>query len=124
MIEFARTEFKIYRVIGKYERNRDDDLCVKLGNFYTGQFECEGYESNLKLGEIIDLIEVGDAIKYKELRHFSNYETNFNKEYIVGIHDKNELKNMKEEVKNNKIKILQIYTKEQLESIGYKVREE
>lgn len=57
MIEFARTEFKIYRVIGKYERNRDDDLCVRLGNFYTGQFECEGYESNLKLGELIDLIE-------------------------------------------------------------------
>ena len=48
---------------------------------------------------IINLIEVGDAIKYKELRCFSNYETTFNKEYILGIHNAIELKNMKKRSK-------------------------
>ena len=58
MEEYARTEFGIYKVIGKYERNRDDDLCVQLGDFYTGEFKGEEYESNLKLGNLIELLEV------------------------------------------------------------------
>ena len=73
---------------------------------------------------ILDLIEVGDVIKYKELRHFSNYETRFNEDYILGIHEEGELEAMKEEIKNKKIKLLAIITKEQLEKIAYKVEEE
>lgn len=62
MEEYARNEFRIYKVIGKYERNRGDNLCVQLGDFYTGEFEGEEYESNLKLGNLIDLLEVGDYV--------------------------------------------------------------
>ena len=60
--EYARNESGIYKIIGKYERRYSYDLCVQLGNFYTGEFEGEQYESRLKIGKLIDLIEVGDLV--------------------------------------------------------------
>lgn len=63
--EYARNESGIYKIIGKYERRYSYDLCVQLGNFYTGEFEGEQYESRLKIGKLIDLIEVNDIVEYR-----------------------------------------------------------
>ena len=74
MEEYARTEFGIYKVIGKYERNRNNDLCTQLGDFYTEEFNREEYESSLKLGKLIDLIEVGDIVNKSEVYEIGQSE--------------------------------------------------
>ena len=61
-IQFARNEYGIYQVISKYERHYPWDLCVVLGDFHTGKWVNEAYESSLKIGSLIDLIEPGDIV--------------------------------------------------------------
>lgn len=126
--EYVRTKSGI--IVKVIDKDRKlywfDRYVYKLSNLPLDHIEI-GKENKIIIKHsenILDLIEVGDVIKYKELRHFSNYETTFNKEYILGIHNANELKDMKKEVKNNKIKVIQIYTKEQLKCIGYEVKGE
>ena len=90
-IQFARNEYGIYQVISKYERNSPTDLCVVLGDFHTGKWVNEAYESSLKIGSLIDLIEPGDivnnhyvkavyldgAVKYMKLDNSHSVENNF-----------------------------------------------
>lgn len=72
--------------------------------------------------QLIDLIEVGDVIKYKELRSITNnFETNFYENYICDVHNEEELENIINEYNNKKIKILEILTKESYMSNCYKV---
>ena len=71
--EYARNECGIYKIIGKYERRDPYDLCVQLGNFYTGEFEGEQYESRLKIGKLIDLIEEGDFVNGYPVRRIQNF---------------------------------------------------
>lgn len=114
MEEYARTEFGIYKVIGKYERNRYNDLCVQLGDFYTGEFEGEEYESNLKVGNLIDLLEVGDIIFV--------YGGFIEIDYIY-INDDDILESLKKDLKNG-LKLKQILTHQQFEANAYKVKGE
>lgn len=110
MEEYARTEFGIYKVIGKYERSRGDNLCVQLGDFYTGEFKGEEYESNLKLGNLIGLLEVGDYVNLERILDITE-------EYIrttETIHNKSWL------AKN----ITSILTHELYEANAYKVKGE
>lgn len=75
--------------------------------------------------DIIDLIEVGDIIRFKELRtHLTNdSSTKFYGIYVYDIHDEEEFKNIKKEIKNHKIELLDVLTKEQFELMKYKVGE-
>lgn len=75
--------------------------------------------------DIIDLIEVGDAFKFKELRtHISNKSnTKYYENYIFDVHNEEELEVIKREIKQGKIKLLEILTKEQFEQMSYKVGE-
>ena len=77
--EYARNESGIYKIIGKYERRYSYDLCVQLGNFYTGEFEGEQYESRLKIGKLIDLIEVGDIIEINKEKYEVIYNESLDK---------------------------------------------
>ena len=74
---------------------------------------------------IIDLIEVGEAFKFKELRtHISNKSnTKYYENYIFDVHNEEELEVIKREIKQGKIKLLEILTKEQFEQMSYKVGE-
>lgn len=116
--EYVRNESGIYKIIGKYERRYSYDLCVQLGNFYTGEFEGEQYESRLKIGKLIDLIEEGDIVEYQvnslsELkvgRVKSYRDARSNKEYL-GV----------EGFDITKIYIKKILTKEQMEANCYTV---
>lgn len=112
MKEYARTEFGIYKVIGKYERNRGNNLCVQLGDFYTGEFKGEEYESNLKLGNLIDLIEVKDIVVM--------LDTKFNTKDYIFIDDNEMLKAVKKDLKD-RCKLLEILTHEQFEANCYKI---
>ena len=85
--EYARNECGIYKIIGKYERRDPYDLCVRLGNFYTGEFEGEQYESKLKIGKLIDLIEVGDFVNRERILditgdYIHTNETDHNRFYL------------------------------------------
>lgn len=70
---------------------------------------------------IIDLIEVGDVIRYKIKNISTTLETKGFIEGIVDISDEEQLENIKKD-KNYEIK--SILTKEQMASIEYKVEED
>ena len=70
---------------------------------------------------IIDLIEVGDVVKFKELTTDEKYGTIANQIYILDIHDNDELNFMKEEIDRNAMKILSICTKEAFAQAEYKI---
>lgn len=69
---------------------------------------------------IIDLIEVGDAIKYVEQTEGKD-GTELYGIYITDIHNEVELTEIKQELKQNGIKILSIVTKEQFEAMSYRL---
>lgn len=69
---------------------------------------------------IIDLLEVGDVIKYIEQTK-GRQGTKINNVYITDIHSKIELNEIKTEIKNNGIGLLSLVTHEQFESIEYKI---
>lgn len=72
--------------------------------------------------QLIDLIEVGDCIEYKELEIFTEkVGTKLRENYITDIHNNEELEDIKKEISNKKIKLLSILTKKQYMANCYKV---
>lgn len=63
-MRFARNEFGIYRIRSLYERDRgENNLCVQLGDLFTGEFVGETYANDLKLAKYLpELIQAGDYI--------------------------------------------------------------
>ena len=109
--EYARNESGIYKIIGKYERRYSYDLCVQLGNFYTGEFEGEQYESRLKIGKLIDLIEVGDYVNGTEIDLLEKSE---NRVWSTSTYGDEDIVFYENEIKT-------ILTKEQFEQNCYTV---
>lgn len=110
--EYARTELgDIYSIIGKYERGQFGEICVQLGDFYTKKPHGEEWERHLKIGQLIDLIEVGDVVKVLDIDWVR----------IIGIDDKDILESFIEDVKEENWKILSIVTHEQFQSMEYRL---
>ena len=68
---------------------------------------------------IIDLIEVGDVIKYKEW-----YETKANEPNILNLRSQKEVDNFKKCIKYKDIIYMSVVTHEQFEGMEYKVEEQ
>lgn len=75
--------------------------------------------------DIIDLIEIGDAFKFKELRTRISNESNtkYYENYIFDVHNEQEFKVIKQEIRQGKIKLLEIVTRQQFEQMSYKLEE-
>ena len=117
--EYVRTEDGL---IGKIEEiNKeptDETITYIVTDTFAGMIEEVVKHSFNKL----DLLQVGDLIRFKELRIFTyNFGTSFYSNYISEIHSKEELKNIKKEIKNKKIRLLGIITKEQFSNIEYRL---
>lgn len=114
--EYARDDFgNLFVVIGKYERGQFGEICVQLGDFKTKEFAGEQWERNIKIGNLIDLIECGDYVNGKQVSNVDKVDnTNFI-EWTDGDM-------YKTEIENDKF-IETIVTKEQFESKSYKVKE-
>ena len=57
-LEYARADTgNIYLVIGKYERGAYGEICVQLGDFYTGEPCGEEWENHLKIGSLLDVLK-------------------------------------------------------------------
>ena len=65
---------------------------------------------------IIDLIEVGDVIKYKEL-----FETKANEPNILNLRSQKEVDNFKKCVEDKEIVFISVVTHEQFKGMEYKV---
>lgn len=70
---------------------------------------------------IIDIIEVDDVIKYKELRDWTMYGTKANETYILNLKSQKEVDKFKKCVEDKDIEFVSIVTKEQFEEMEYKV---
>ena len=118
--EYARDDFgNLFVVIGKYERGQFGEICVQLGDFKTKEFAGEQWERHLKIGNIIDLIKVGDVLRIKVQFHHETepYYT------LTEIQSKEDVtwKNILEQIDLCHYEVIEIYTKEMMESISYKV---
>lgn len=90
-------------------------MCVQLGDFYTGEPKGEDYESELKLGDLIDLIEEGDYVNGYPVKRIPNFDN------VLCVFDLN----IMEWIPLKDIDVLEtIVTKEQFEEIGYKIEGE
>lgn len=101
---------EIVRVIGIKE-NKLNKKAIYFGVYEQDWFDSmavENFSDN-----IIDLIEVGDIVHIKDVLH----------EDITYIWSEDYLKALKEDIQNG-IKLVSILTKEQMESIEYKVEED
>lgn len=101
---------KIVRVIGIKE-NKLNKKAIYYGVYEQDWFDSmavENFSDN-----IIDLIEVGDIVHIKDVLH----------EDITYIWSEDYLKALKEDIQNG-IKLVSIVTKEQMQSIEYKVEED
>lgn len=78
---------------------------------------CLNYEEHIikHSKKIIDLIEIGDIL---ELREYVDY---FKKSEKIGISDMDMLSNIKQAIRDKKIEVLSILTKEQYMANRYKV---
>ena len=109
--------------VGEYVRNREG-IIFKVDeekkNIQINEFmNMRGSKDILKHSKnIIDLIEVGDVIRYKIKNISTTLETKGFIEGIVDISDEEQLENMKKD-KNYEIKT--IVTKEQFKSVEYEV---
>jgi len=70
---------------------------------------------------IMDLIEVGDVIKYKELRDWSMYGTKANETYILNLKSQKEVDKFKKCVEDKYIEFVSIVTKEKFAEMEYKL---
>lgn len=118
--EYARDDFgNLFVVIGKYERGQFGEICVQLGDFKTKEFAGEQWERNIKIGNLIDLIEVGDYVNgYKVI--------SIDRDVVTDIHTDCIELDLNNNYQYNFITINQIetiVTKEMMESISYKVTE-
>lgn len=96
----------------------DDDLYIE-NSLFPDEEQIVNHSFNK-----IDLLQVGDLIRFKELRIFTyNFGTSFYSNYISEIHSKEELENIKKEIKNKKIRLLGIITKEQFSNIEYRLED-
>lgn len=101
---------KIVRVIGIKE-NKLNKKAIYFGVYEQDWFDSmavENFSDN-----IIDLIEVGDIVHIKDVLH----------EDITYIWSEDYLKALKKDIQNG-IKLVSIVTKEQMQSIEYKVEED
>lgn len=91
--------------------------------FYTNEkvLKVNSEESIIKSSpNIIDLIEVGDFIKYNPVQnHYAKKITLYK-----AIKDERDLLFLKYQLQNDKLKILSIVTREMFESMEYKVESE
>lgn len=70
---------------------------------------------------IIDLIEPGDVIKYKELFDNEMFETKANETYILNLKSQKEVDGFKMLVEDKEIEFISIVTHEQFEDMEYEV---
>lgn len=101
---------EIVRAIGIKE-NKLNKKAIYFGIYEQDWFDSmavENFSDN-----IIDLIEVGDIVHIKDVLH----------EDITYIWSEDYLKALKEDIQNG-IKLVSILTKEQIQSIEYKVEED
>ena len=109
-------------LIGKLEEINKEPTDETITYIVTDNFlgiidEIKKYSPNK-----LDLLEIGDLIRFKELRIFTyNFGTSFYNNYISEIHSKEELENIKKEIKSKKIRLLGIITKEQIKDIEYRL---
>lgn len=100
---------EIFRVMNFYERGEHGEICVQLADFRTGRFLWEDWERDLIINsDIRRLIKVGDYV--------NGYKV-FNTENGIEILDDG----MIDSIFINEIK--DIVTKEEFESIKYKLKE-
>lgn len=128
--EYARDDFgNLFVVIGKYERGQFGEICVQLGDFKTKEFAGEQWERNIKIGNLIDLIQCGDYVngykvvetyKDKQLNGWQVGKTKEDETWLGVVVSSKMIKEPLQEYFDNEI-IKTIVTKEQFESISYKV---
>lgn len=131
---YVRGKYYQYRgKIGKIIKNYNNDLEIaykdgilktNVGSFIDDNYDINGKQYKASF-DIIDLIEVGDVFKFKELRTYISNKSNtkYYENYIFDVHNEEELEVIKREIKQGKIKLLEILTKEQMEQMAYKVGE-
>lgn len=104
--------------IGKYKKITELDRCPSFTNNYLRENEVILLNNAKFSYNIIDILEVGDIIKYR----IDNIPLE-TKGYLTGVTDITDEK-MLESIKEDKnYHILQIVTKEQFEQMTYKVGE-
>lgn len=119
--------------VGEYVRTTTGEIC-KIEKWYGKKcYETDRiiikynevilYEEDIKAHSpyIIDLIEVGDVIKYKELRDWSMYGTKANETYILNLKSQKEVDKFKKCVEDKEIEFVSIVTKEQFAEMEYEV---
>ena len=128
--EYVRTMDGKIGVFVRYSSRKDDSLYKSPANCFIrlnnrkSDLQCFRDYIIKHSKNIIDLIEVGDVVRFKELAIDEKYGTIVNQIYILDIHDNDELSFMKEEIERKAMEILSIVTKEQFASMEYKVKEE
>lgn len=113
--EYARDDFgNLYVVLNKYERGQFGEICVQLGDFRTKEFVVEQWERHLKIGKIIDLIKGGDYVNgYKVISILDGFANG-----TMEIELSNHTRIYRHHIED----IETVVTKEQFESISYKVK--
>lgn len=116
-VRLARNQ-GINKIIDIYDKKYE--LETDIANEW-GEFTCILEEYQLKdeiinhSKQLIDLIEIGDIL---ELREYVDY---FKKSEKIGISDMDMLSNIKQAIRDKKIEVLSILTKEQYMANCYKV---
>lgn len=118
--DYIRTKSGIIRKVetiksGKRKFTRTTETLI------NGKFKLDDIVKHSK--NIINLLEVNDIIEYTELRDVPYYGTKLCESYIADIHDKEELKDIKNEIRDKGITLLSIVTKEQFETKKYRIGE-
>ena len=131
--EYVRTELgtigkvKYIDYAGQGTRYYGEEL---TRNYYTidynddnfGRYDDDGLVKHSH--NIIDLIEVGDVINYKELFDNPIFETQANETYILNLKSQKEVNGFKMLVKDKEIEFISIVTHEQFQGMEYKVNNE
>lgn len=118
--DYIRTKSGIIRKVetiksGKRKFTRTTETLI------NGKFKLDDIVKHSK--NIINLLKVNDIIEYIELRDVPYYGTKPCESYIADIHDKEELKDIKNEIRDKGITLLSIVTKEQFETKKYRIGE-
>ena len=127
--EYVRTKEGYIGILIEYIPNALNYLKIDIGreirrdNGRSDNYIYTRYGFQLKHSkQLIDLIEVGDCIEYKELEIFTEkVGTKLRENYITDIHNNEELEDIKKEISNKKIKLLSILTKKQYMANCFKV---
>lgn len=127
--DYVRTESGIIEKIKTFDeqtnifKDEKGKLQKWLGETVFGDPYCEEIVNHSK--NIIDLIEVGDILKIKEdiydEEYISEVVEDYDNELCIHNFEISELLPIKKSINENTIKIKTIVTKEQFESIEYKI---